>query len=359
MTTPAIPWGIAELEWDLTGALDVATRFVADGELPCIVFGVIDANGGSEVFALSGPRHDVTDDSVFFIASVTKAIMATAVMQYVDERRLDLRAPLARYLPAFGAEGREAVSAWHVLTHTSGLPDIPPEQLRDERPTYARMVEEVVRTTPRWEPGTRYEYNSAAWVLLSELMARLSGVPFPDVLEQRLLRPLGMHDTTFDARRLRRRLVAVDGISADNRLVGEVLLWFLARATFPGGGMFGTVPDLLRLGWALLAPDGAGPPGPRILSQATVRRMAQQQIEGIPHVAEDGSVTPVQQGIGWRRSDGGWPPGEAVLTHGGRSGSRIWVDPERGFAFAFATNVWGAPSDAAMAVLGEVYQARR
>jgi CubicO group peptidase (beta-lactamase class C family) len=181
-----------------------------------------------------------------------------------------------------------------------------------------------------------------------------------------------MTDTTFDARGMRSRLVSVEGAGAGNRLAEEVLLWLLARATYPGGGLFGTVPDMLRLGSALLTPNGnesqssgtrltpngSGATRPRIVSRATVARMAEQQLDGTTHVAEDGSVSEVRQGIGWRKSAAEWPSGDAVLTHGGRSGSRIWVDPAAGFAYAFVTNLWGASSEAAVAVLEAVYRAR-
>ena len=165
--TPAAPVTDGpELEWDLERAIDTATRVVAEGTLPCLVFGVVDAQGRREIISVSGPTTDAHDDSVFFIASVTKAIVATALMQYVDEGRLDLGTPLARYLPGFDGEGREAITAWHLLTHTSGLPDMPTERLRAERPTYGRMLAETMGDTPRWEPGSRYEYNSSAWCLL-------------------------------------------------------------------------------------------------------------------------------------------------------------------------------------------------
>ena len=181
-------------------------------------------------------------------------------------------------------------------------------------------------------------------------MSRLSSMPFPDALQTRLLGPLGMTETVFDGRPFRDRMVPVEGTGAENRLVAEALLWLLARARFAGGGMFGTVSDLLDLGGALL--DGAVN---RVLSRDAVARMAAQQIDGVPHIAEDGTVTYVQQGLGWRRSGGGWPAGERVLTHGGRSGSRLWVDPERGFAFAYLTTLWGVPPEVPMAMLHEVY----
>ena len=282
--------------------------------------------------------------------------MATAVMQYVDEGRLDLRAPLLDYLPEIASGPGPDVSAWHLLTHTSGLPDMPPEQIRAERPTYARMLERTLASVPRWQPGTRYEYNSSAWVLLSELMARLSLSPFPGVLRQRLTGPLGMTATVFDARPLRSRIVPVEGVNAGNRVAAEVLLWFLARATFPGGGMFGTVPDLLRLGRSLL-PTNDGDVVPRLLSRAAAEDMAAQQIEGVPLIGQEGAPSYVQQGLGWRKAGGAWPAGDRVLTHGGKSGARLWIDQDRDLAFVFLTNVWDAPSDTAIAVLGEIYRA--
>jgi len=349
MTSAVRPAFPADLDWDLEPALEVAATAVAAAQLPAIVFGVVDADGRRAFLAVGDPAAGIHEDSVFFLASVTKAIVATAVMQYVDEGRLELHAPLARYVPAFSGEGRDAVSAWHLLTHTSGLPDISMDRMRRERPSYQQALGETLASTPRWEPGSRYEYNSSAWSLLSETMATLSSSAWPTVLEERLLRPLGMADTSFDGRPLRRRIVPVEGMGAGNRLVAEVLLRFLARAALPGGGLFGSVPDLLRLGHALLA---AG-----LLSRATTRAMSEQQIAGVPHIAEDGTTSYVEQGLGWRRAGGEWPAGEGVLTHGGHSGTRLWVDLERGFAFAFLTSVWGTGSEVARAVLERVVEA--
>ena len=242
---------------ELPATRALAGRLVAEGQLPSLVFGVAGRTSVGHVFAIPGPGHPARRDSVYFLASISKAIVATAVMRYADEGRWDLRAPLERYVPGYGGGGRESVSAWHVLTHTSGLPDIPIETLRRERPTYARLVATVRGQVPRWAPGSRYEYSSSAWVLLAEAMATLSAMPFPQALRLRLTGPLGMVDTTFDPRADRRRVMPVAGLGADHRLVGELLLRFLARATMPGGGLFGTVDDLLRLGRSLLPTSDA------------------------------------------------------------------------------------------------------
>jgi CubicO group peptidase (beta-lactamase class C family) len=305
----------------------------------------------------AGPSLVVRADSIFFLASISKAIVATAVMRYVDEGRLDLHAPLSRSLPALAGCPAGQVSAWHVLTHTSGLPDIPVERLRRERPTYERTLAFIAASRPAWPPGSRYEYNSAAWVLLSESMARLSHRPFADALHERISGPLGMLDTGFDPRAQRSRIVPVRGSRMENRLVQEILLRFLARARMPGGGLFGSLPDLLRLGRALLPADGAAG-GPRILRQSAIDEMARQQAEGLTHTGPDGRVHEIRQGLGWRKPQAEWPGSSRTFTHGGISGGRLWVDPEAGFAFACLTNLWQAPLAPALEVLQAIYRAR-
>jgi CubicO group peptidase (beta-lactamase class C family) len=355
---------------DLAAAAALAGRYVADGVMPSVAFGVADEWGVVGVHAVGG-TPPVRVDSIYFLASLTKAIVATAVMQYVDEGRWDLRAPLSRYLPGFEGSGREGITAWHILTHTSGLADTPHEDLRRRRPTYGRLLAESRALIPRWTPGSRYEYNSTAWVLLAETMATLSGMPFERALRLRLTGPLGMVDTTFDPRYARRRVQPVSGVDMRNRVVAEVLLRFLARARFAGGGLFGTLPDLLRLGRALLPSASGRDPianglhgdvgdvaPPAVLSEAAILAMATPQTEDIPHIAEDGTERPVGQAIGWRTPGPGWPQRPGVITHGGISGSRLWVDRQAGIAFVLLTNLWGASDEPTMAILEAVYAAR-
>jgi CubicO group peptidase (beta-lactamase class C family) len=83
--------------------------------------------------------------------------------------------------------------------------------------------------------------------------------------------------------------------------------------------------------------------------------MSAPQIEGIPHVAEDGSASYVAQAIGWRLPGPGWPQRDGVITHGGISGSRLWIDRRAGLAFALLTNRWEAPDEPTIAILDAVY----
>lgn len=344
---------------DLDAARAVAQIAVDGSVVPCAVFGVADVNGVVATVVADGPDTAVDDESIFFLASVTKPIVATAVMRYVDEGRLDLSAPLVRYLPEFDGPQRERITAQHVLTHSSGLPDMPIEELFSRRPGYDEALRLALAGTPEFEPGSRFSYASSPFLLLAEVMSRASGVPFARAIEMRVTGPLGMHDTTFDPRHDRGRTVSLKGLGITNRFVEEVMLRFLARATLPGGGMFGTVRDLLRLGRALL-PRATGQTdvggSPRILSAETIAEMSRLHTEGLEETLEDGTVQPVRFGLGWAKPSEQMPGTASAFTHGGAAGGRLWVDPDAGLTYAFLTNQWGAPSETAYTVLEEIYR---
>jgi CubicO group peptidase (beta-lactamase class C family) len=341
------------------GARRAAAAAVREGLLPCAAFGVTDVHATLVTHAVSGRDRVIDERTIFFLASVTKPIVASAIMRYVDERRLDLQRPLASYLPGAG-EGLAGVTAWHVLTHTSGIPDASIEGLIRERPTYERMLRTMLAAAPDFPPGSRFRYASAPWMLLAAVMAGLSGMPFDRALQQRITGPLGMSDTRFDPRHARRRVATLHGLRIRNRLVGEVLMRFMARAMLPGGGLFGTVADLLAFGRALLATGATGAAGgasPRLMSRASLEEMTREQTDGLEEQLDDGSRRPARWALGWAKPRPGWPGGPGVYTHGGAAGGRLWVDPEYGFAFVFLTNLWGGPDEPAFRVLDEVYRA--
>jgi CubicO group peptidase (beta-lactamase class C family) len=357
MTLPAEPTAAETLDIDLGPARRMAADWVAKGVVPCAALGVIDAAGRFRCDFVPGREGHLDLRTVFFLASITKGIVATAVMRYVDEGRLDLHTPMRRYLPELADRPAGRVTPSQLLTHTSGLPDMPVQSLREQRPTYERSLEFASTAEPLAEPGSTYAYNSVAFILLAETMARLSDSSFAEALSERLTEPLGMTDTTFDARPMRDRLLPVHGFGADNRIVQEVLLRFLAGAKLPGGGLFGTLGDLLRLGRALLPADPAVP-GPRVLSQAALDEMSRDHTEGWRHVSEDGIEREVRQGLGWRKPQPGWCGTASAFTHGGICGGRVWVDPEAGFAVVFLTNYWEAPIEVSLSVIDAVYRVR-
>jgi CubicO group peptidase (beta-lactamase class C family) len=371
-------------ETSLTGAAAVPSRRQLDidhvftpardaagtGRIPCAVAGVSDAWGTFGIHAYPGPRQGrVGTDSVFFLASVTKPITATAVMQQVEAGALDLHAPIREYVPEFSGDDKERVTAWHVLTHTSGIPDLDQDALRRQRPGYAQMLRHVCRDPLQFEPGSRYAYASDSFFLLAEAIARVAGVSYPSALRRGILDPLAMTDTTFDPRRMRSRVMTMHGIPLRNWIVESLILRFLANATMPGGGLFGTAEDLLRFGRSLLP----GAAEATILQPAAIAEMTREQTRGIPEVQEDGSTREPRYALGWGKPnpDGTIPSvlgtpianqvrvpaSPSTFTHGGASGTRLWIDPDRGLVFVFLTNEWSASDEPMFATLASLYTA--
>lgn len=330
----------------------------SDGALPVAALAIGDADGAirSETFASGGPP--ISRDSMFFLASVTKPIFTTAFLQFIEEGTVGLHQPIVEFEPRFRGGGRERVTPWHVLTHTSGVADIHPDVIRRHRPSASQMTRMVVDTPLRFEPGSRWEYCSASFYLLALLMERTGGKSYVRLFDERLQRPLGMR-TTFDPRRAGRPIVTVEGVGADNRLFRFLILRYLARAALPGGGLFGTLDDLMRFGAAVLRPravDGRTVP----LKPETQALAGEDHTRGIVGF-DEGEERPVHFGLGWGKPtlmrDG--PGSPQVVSHGGATGTRIWIDPDADLVFVFFTNRWSAERGVEAEALSGTYERMR
>ena len=354
---------------DLRGIGAPARAAIDAGALPFAVIGVSDAWGTLHLQALGGPEETPSTASLFYLASITKPVTAIAAMQLVDESRLDLDAPLCRLIPELTGSGRERITMRHLLTHTSGLADGDFARLAKDRPGWHRHLATVLAQTPRWEPGSRYDYATDPFMIVGEAIARITGMPYADAMRKRVLEPLGMRDSTFDPRPFRGRLMPVAGLPMKNPITREVLLRFSARSTMPGGGLFSTAEDLLRLGRSLLPRRGQD--GPRILSQARIDEMLTEQTAGIPMVLDDGRHVDPHYAIGWGKRHGGGsvggsgtdddagpvPASPLAAGHGGASGTRLFIDPARDIVFVFLSGTWYSDESAQWATLRRVYAA--
>lgn len=330
---------------------------VAAGDIPAAALAVGDAEGGirSETFA-ARPRERIDPQSNFFLASLTKPIVATAAMQLVEAGSLDLHEPIARHLPQFATAPKDQVTLRHLLTHTSGVYDIPIDTIRRERPSAARMTQLTMDAPLNFAPGTRWEYCSSSFYLIGLLIEKASGLRYPDYLRQRLFEPLGMQ-TTFDPRGSGRRLVRVHGVGADNRLVRFLMLRYLASIAVPGGGLWGTLDDLLRFGAASMRPR-ATDTGYLPLSPATAALMMEDHVDGV--VGEvDGETKPVHFGLGWGKPTlmREVPGSPRVVSHGGATGTRLWIDPDHELVFVFFTNQWDPNREPEIEALAGTYRA--
>src|SRR5262245_37392118 len=172
---------------------------VAAGHLPSAVLAVANAE---ETLAIrrTGPNGDesVKPDAIFLLASVTKPIAATAILQLVERGDLLLHEPVANLWPEFAANGKEQVTLWHLLTHTSGLNE---SFGRPSSSDLRAWETEAVRATGLdFPPGSRYRYCTASFRVMTALIERLTDQPYDVHLDAKVLRPSGMIDTTFTPR---------------------------------------------------------------------------------------------------------------------------------------------------------------
>ena len=333
----------------LEHAAAAADAAVTGGTHPSAVIAVADSN--ELLWTHVAPGEDgVGLDSIFAIASITKPIVATAVMRLVEHGRLLLDVPVATYLPEFGVYGKERVTAWHLLTHTSGLEeDRWWQELREQRAPPSAYLDAACRSYLHFEPGTRCEYCSLSFTVLGELIARLGGQPCPDFLRQHILAPLGMHDTAFQPAD-RERAVPVHDFG------GQEHTDYFSSLAAPGGGLWSTAADLLAFGQTFLRGGRHG--GYHLLGPAALETMTRNHTQGMSELV-DGRTQPFNYGLGWGKlgQDGRVIGSQRSYGHAGASGTLLWIDPDWDLVFVFLSNRWGVELDTPRRALNAVYGA--
>lgn len=159
-------------------------------------------------FGLSDLQHGVanSDQTRYWIASITKLFTAALVLQLQEEGKLDLQATVASYLPDYAVDGADRITVHELLNHTSGLKNFDQvksleQALSEGLPTYQapHTSEQLVRKFGSGPlvhaPGTTFDYNNGDYLLLGKIIERIAGKTYEEVLRERILAPLGMHDT--------------------------------------------------------------------------------------------------------------------------------------------------------------------
>lgn len=322
---------------------------VAAGELPGAV--VLIAHRDRIVYrkafghrSLRPAREPMTVDTIFDLASLTKVIAtAPSVMVLVEDGAVRLRDRAARFLPGFQRHGKEAVTIEHLLTHVSGLrPDLP---LEEEFEGADEALRRVFEERPEAPPGEAFVYSDLNFLLLGEIVRRVSRQALDAFAAERLFAPLGMRDTSFRPGPERAARIAPTEACARLRWPcggpGAVMLRGTVHdptARRMGGvaghaGLFGTAGDLARFG-AMLLNGGRAASGRAVLSPLTVARMTRPSTPA--HVRD-------VRGLGWdvdsryasNRGDL-FPPGS--FGHTGFTGTSIWIDPGTETVVVFLSN---------------------
>jgi CubicO group peptidase (beta-lactamase class C family) len=260
-------------------------------------------------------------DTVYDLASISKLFTTVVVLDLVEEGAIDLDAPVVDVVPEFAANGKEDVTARHLLTHTAGLPAWLP--LWSAYPTPAERFAAALAATPTSEPGERYVYSDIGLISLGVLAERAGGAPLDQLVRERVTEPLGLHDTGYrPTGDLAARTAATEFQATPPRgmVRGEVHdenAWALGGVA-GHAGVFSTARDVAVLGQMLL--NGGAYDGVRILRQTTLREALTNQVDGI---------TTSARGLGFEldaRFYMGALVGEGTAGHTGFTGPSLTVD---------------------------------
>ena len=309
--------------------IDAAVRrSIEAGEIPGAV--VLIGHDGKVVYRKAfgnrslRPRQGMTTDTVFDLASLTKVVATTpSIMQLLEQGRFRLNDPVAKYLPGFAQNGKDEITIRQLLTHFSGLPpDIP------QKPAwsgYETGVAKAFAVSPAFPAGSHFEYSDINFVVLAELVRKLSGERIDRYALEHVWKPLGMDHTRYLPPASWLSKIAPTGVDGRGRSLRGVVNDPTASSmdgVTGDAGSFSTADDLAKYAQALLN-GGVGENGHRILSpQSVVKMTTPQSPPNIPDV----------RGLGWdldtpfSSNRGGFLP-IGSYGHTGFTGTSLWIDP--------------------------------
>lgn len=286
--------------------------------------------------ALIPRREPMTIDTIFDAASLTKVIATTpSVMKLFEAGKIRLDDPVTKYLPEFQG-GKSDITIRLLMTHFSGLP--PDLELVPRWSGYETGIQKALSTKPIAPPGARFIYSDINYILMGEIVRRLSGETLADFARQQIFIPLGMNETGFLPSAALRERIAPTEIDADT---GQPFRGVVHDPTsrYMGGiaghaGVFTTADDLATYAEMMLA-NGMGANGTRIFQPMTVTKFTE------PATPPD---QPILRALGWDMdspysSNRGelYPIGS--FGHTGFTGTSMWMDQTTNSFVILLTNV--------------------
>lgn len=333
--------GFDTARWD--SAVSLLRNFCDHGDLPA---GALIAGRHGRVVAplLFGRQKTdgseaIRDDAMFLIASITKPIVVAGAMLLVERGLITLSDKVIEYIPEFGRNGKNGVRIRHLMTHTSGLPDmlLENQMLREKHSPLSAFVEGTCGVELIFPPGRGVQYQSMGLAILGEIIQRVTGKTCADFLRKEIFEPLGMTDSWlgvpasfFEGPQPQANRIAE--VLVPEELVGKDWNWnsrYWRMLGVPWGGMITTPADLARYCLMMLNPVAGG-----VLSPATIAASTRNQLDVMGEVPElERRTRP--WGLGWRLN---WPEhsanfgdltGNRAYGHWGATGTVLWIDPDR------------------------------
>ena len=341
MTLQAMDMGGEAL---LKPAFDVIEKAIGDRAFPGATLAV-GYRGKLSVHSFGKQKYEakspvVTTDTMYDIASLTKVVVTTTLVEKLVESDfpspLNLDAPIERYLPEWPKgpqpEWRHKVTVRNLMTHTSGLPPFK-EYWRtstSKQETLSRIFAEPLE----YEPGTKVVYSDLGIILMAEIIQRLTGKPLDVLADENIFGPLGMKHSTYNPPKAMWPEIAPTEFDSQLRhrmLQGEVHdeNAFAIGGVSGHAGVFSTAPDLAVFCQMLL--NGGVYAHQRILKRATIAEFT------VPQPLAQNTRT-----LGWVVPTEGGSSGHYFSSHSyghtGFTGTTIWIDPDRQLFVVLLTN---------------------
>lgn len=275
-----------------------------------------------------------TANTPFLIASITKPMTVSGVMLMRDRGALSIDDPVQKYIPEFKGGERDKVLIRHLLTHTSGLPDMLPEdqELRKRHAPLSDFVTAAIKTPLLFSPGTKISYQSMGTLLASEIVARLAKKPFPQFMREEIFVKIGMPATSLGLGGRKLEETAQIQVSAQSNWDWNSSYWRNLAA--PWGGAISTIEDIADFLEAFSPVVKRQLPLP--WKSGTTAEMLKVQTTGLGDA----------WGLGWMRQANklGKSCSAGSFGHSGSTGTLAWHDPQAKLTFVLLTTLPAAQS---------------
>jgi CubicO group peptidase (beta-lactamase class C family) len=281
----------------------------------------------------------VDGDTLFRIGSNSKPVAGTTAMVLVDQGKLNLDAPVSRYVPGFRAPGAPGVTVRQCLNHSAGWLGYDYHDTGRGDDALAKYTFDVRKLPQLFKPGTLFSYNNAAISVAGRVIEAITKQTFEDAVQSLVFDPIGMADSHYFS----------DEIIGDNIAAGHVVdkdapvvvpeLWTLPRSMNPFGGAISSANDMLRFARFHLG-NGTGADGKKVMSQAALQAMRSNPGPG-------GTLLVELDGFGVSWSIRPTAEGTKVIQHGGDvpgQHSGLWFVPEKNFGMTLLTNSEAGPN---------------
>jgi CubicO group peptidase (beta-lactamase class C family) len=290
-------------------------------------------------------KKSISKENVFWVASMSKMFVGASIMMLVDEKKVSLDDPVAKFIPEIGqlkvvagkdgdkvllTDQKQPVTIRHLLSHTSGLTGSP--ELQKVKADSVTLKDRAAMAAPlQWQPGEQYKYGNQGMCTAARVVEIVSDMPYEDFLQKRFFDPLQMTDTTFWPSEAQiGKLANPYGPNKEKNGFAKGSLGFLTKPwsdrthRFPeaGGGLFSTTHDIFRYG--LMLANNGELDGKRYLSPAAMDELRKEQT----------GKTKVNYSLGYHLRSG-------LFGHDGAMGTDLSVDPKTGMIAIFMTQCSG------------------